>query len=139
MLRKPLIILNKETYPAKQLFDEAYVQDAFKVLFRKPLVNLNQAQNVVAKQINSNLMRKEKLAKKIINGKVDGDDALIQEFNDEGRKSIARAYLAIFQWKIGVKKTHGLFQRVLEPSRMLEHVYDDLHDHMKVTGNDNLV
>ena len=67
-------------------------------------------------------MYKEKHAKKIIKGKVDGNDALIQEFNDEGRKSIARAYLAIFQWKIGVKKTHGLFQRVLETSRMLQQI-----------------
>ena len=121
------------------MFGDAYVQEALKVLFRKPTVDWKQAQGVVAKEVNSDLMYKENHAKKIINGKVDGDDVLIQEFNDEGRKSIARVYLAIFQWKIGVKKTHGLFQRVMKTSRMLEHVYDDLHNHMKVTGNDNLV
>ena len=67
----------KETYPAKQLFGDSYVQEAFKVLFRKPTVDWNQTQGVVAKEVNSNLMYKEKHAKKIINGKVDGDDALI--------------------------------------------------------------
>lgn len=77
--RHAWVIVNdfKATYPAKQLFGDAYVQKAFKVLFKEPTVDWNQAQGVVAKEINRDLMYKEKHAKKIINGEVDGDDALI--------------------------------------------------------------